>query len=151
MAKGRRALSETPMAADDVQCCVCGLWGQWLGTHIRRVHGISASQYRQDYDIREGDGLASRSLREAARVRAHDMIAAGVLTYDHLPNAVEASKLAPRRMSASAREHQKKATAMARPGDHHKLPPGAKRADGRDADIARLTQQKRRAKRKIQP
>ncbi len=36
-----------------------------------------------------------------------------------------------------------------RPGDAHKLPPGAKRADGRDADKAREAQRRRRAAKNI--
>ena len=140
----RRHLTSEPQAADDVQCLVCGLWGQWLGTHVRRVHNMTAAEYRQRYDLPSGDGMASASLRRAASERAITMIRDGVITYDHLPEAVDAARSASRRMSGAGRDRQRAATADARPGDHHKLPPGAKRADGRDAAVARVAQQRRR-------
>jgi len=140
-----RSLTCEPTAADDVQCLVCGLWGQWLGTHVRRVHKLTAAEYRQRYDIPAGDGMASVRLRSEARERANTMIKDGVLTHDHLPRAVEAARAAIRRMSGTGRDRQRAAMADARPGDHAKLPPGAKRSDGRDAATARVAQQRRRA------
>jgi hypothetical protein len=144
MGKGR-PLADAPVRPDDVQCLLCGKWGPFLGTHIKRVHGLTAAEYRQRFDLRAREGIASASYRARKKEAARGLIETGVLCYDHLPRAVEAARHAGRRMSPSARDAQKASVAEARPGDHSRLPPGAKRRDGRDAAWARIAQERRRA------
>lgn len=145
-----RGLTDKPVSTDDVQCLVCGRWGQWLGTHIRRVHGLSKRQYRERYDLPADGALTSRKIRNSISDGVRTAIADGRITYDHLPRALEAARAAPRRVSGAGRDARSAATTFARPGDHSQLPIGARRADGRDAAVARIAQQRRRAIRRAQ-
>lgn len=137
---GGRPLSNTPRNADDVQCLFCGLWGPFLGTHIRRRHGLSATLYRQVFDLRRHAGLASDSYRAAQRDRMNKRISAGTVSYAHLPVAVETARTAGRGFISTdvSRVRSQTATAV-RPGDHSKHDPADARTLRR-----RLAQQRRR-------
>lgn len=137
--------------SDDVECLVCGRRMQFLGTHIRRVHGMTAAEYRETFDLARSIPLASASFCENARLRMNERIQIGAVDYSHLPLAVEAARAAGRGHIATAVRSQRSETARAtRPGDGARLPDGARRADGRDADRARETQRLRRSRKRDQ-
>lgn len=131
---------------DTIKCLICGRALKFLPPHLRRAHGLSADEYRVQYDLPAGLPLAGESYREVHRRKMARMHAAGALTYDHLPRAVEASRSATDRPKRGASRIKQIATISAtKPWEVRQLPPGAKRADGRDADRAREYQRKRRA------
>lgn len=74
------------------------------------------------------------------------MQAAGDLTYDHLPSAVDAARMAGRgeRTQADLAAQAERARMIKQP----QLPPGTRRADGRDADAAREYQRRYRDSKK---
>jgi ROS/MUCR transcriptional regulator protein len=134
---------------DDVECLICRRKMRFLGAHIKRAHGVSAAEYRAEFDLPASTPLASASYCDQARKRTNERIKAGSMTYDHLPLAVDEARAAGRGYIASSiREQRSKLTETMRPGDKRRLPAGYKRADGRDADRARLTQQRRRQNQK---
>jgi hypothetical protein len=106
---------------------------------------MAAKQYREKFDLPASVPLASVSYCKQARRKTNERIETGSMNYDHLPLAVDEAKKSGRGFIASAsRQARSEAAKRARPGDHSMLPPGSKRADGRDADRARETQRKRR-------
>ncbi|WP_145984769.1 MULTISPECIES: MucR family transcriptional regulator [Methylobacterium] len=105
-------------------CRICGRGFRFLPPHLRHAHQISTADYRRQYGIQASERLADDSYREMSAERMRLMLADGRVTLDHLPKAVEA------------------ACAVTR------LPPGAKRADGRNADHAREYQRAYKIKRK---
>ena len=132
---------------DDVQCLECGKRMQFLGTHIRRVHDLTAKQYREAHDLSASTPLASVSFCEQARRRTNERIALGLMNYDHLPLARDNARDAGRGyIATSIRKRRSETAAKVAPGATNQLPPGAKRADGRDADRARIAQQRRRSR-----
>ena len=136
-----------PPQPDDVECLICRRKMQFLGTHIRRVHGMNASDYRANFDLPASFPLASASYCEQSRRRTNERIAAGSMSYDHLPLAVEQARSAGRGFIATGvRIARSETAAKNRPGDVNRLPDGGKRADGRDANRARKAQQERRAR-----
>ncbi len=139
------------MIPDDIECLVCKRKMRFLGTHIKRVHGMTAAEYRQEYDLPASFALASPSYCEQARRRTTERIALGAMTYEHLPRAVEEARNHGRGYIATSIKQIRSETAKkTRPGDARLLPPGARRKDGRDADKARKAQQKRREKKLTQ-
>ena len=137
------------MTDDRIECLLCGRRYHVLSSHLARTHGISGDEYRAEFDIAQGDPLASESYRAArsevmTRNRQH-----GLVTNDHLPRAVEASRnstVRPKR--GRALEKQRAVLNEHRPWEANQLEPGAQRADGRDADHAREYQRDYRARRK---
>jgi hypothetical protein len=135
-----------------IRCLICGRDFEFLPPHLRLAHGTDAAQYREAFDIAEGQPLASEAYRDARRERMREMQSDGTITYVHLPQAVERAKAAivrPKR--GTAREKQRDVVARAQPWAAHQLPPGAKRADGRDADRAREYQRRYRAAKNRKP
>lgn len=121
-----------------IQCLECGRWFRGLATHLPRVHGMTHDDYREKWGIPKRYPLSGTVTREALSLQMQDQITSGRLTYDHLPSAVEAARRSGRRRKALVDDvRHRKLITEERPGDHHKLPPGAKRADGRDADRSR--------------
>jgi len=102
---------------------------------------MSAGEYRARHDLPATFRLAAIELREAQSLRTRAMIADGTLRNDPL-RASEAARAAGRGTRSSAD--------LARQAEHARklprkqLPPGSKRADGRDADRAREVQRIRR-------
>lgn len=132
-----------------IQCLECGKWFKSLATHLPRIHGMSHDDYRQKWGIPKRFALAGTATREKLSEQMHGYIETGRLTHDHLDSAVEAARAAGRGQKAPVDlKRQSEMTAAIRPGDHSILPPGAKRADGRDADRAREYQQQRRTQTK---
>lgn len=122
----------------------------FLPPHLRRAHGISADEYRREFGLAAGTPLASESYRAMQRDKLNRMIADGTLTYEHLPQAVEAAKSATDRPKrGAALDKQREVMAATKPWQAHRLPPGAKRADGRDADHAREYQREYRRLKKL--
>lgn len=133
------------LSGDTIECLECGKHYRMLtGKHLRLVHGMTPDEYRARWGLPNTAPLAGQATRRARSEVAQQMIADGRLTYDHLPRAAAAAQAVPRDKSPIARRAQADLMRALRPGDHSKLPPGAKRADGRDADTARAAQQRRR-------
>jgi hypothetical protein len=93
-----------------------------------------------------GTPLACLEYREARSAIIRETIDAGKLTYDHLPRAAQIARKAGR----GQRAEWERAEQSERAGRivHATLLPGARRADGRDADRAREYQRARRSRRK---
>lgn len=129
------------VAGQLIQCLECGRWFRALATHLPRAHGMTHAQYRERWGIPARIALAGRGTRALLSDQMRELIASGSLTHDHLPAATASARKTGRRrkapVDAAAQRHR---VASARPGDHSKLPAGAKRADGRDADRARKYQ-----------
>lgn len=128
-----------------IVCQLCGRAFRFLPTHLRKAHGISTTEYRRDYQIQAGEPLADEHYRAAHRAKMDRMVRSGKLTRDHLPDATEAARTAGRGVRTDADlAAQRERILASRPWEANQLPPGAKRADGRDADRARETQRTRR-------
>ncbi|WP_337186563.1 MucR family transcriptional regulator [Phenylobacterium sp.] len=128
-------------------CLECGLSFRSLGSHINRVHQLNARAYKIRHGLPQSHPLAAADLREAQSSLALRLASEGALTYDHLPRAIEAARTAGRGVKCPEDRAKQAAIAAALP--RKQLPPGAKRADGRDADRAREYQReyvRRRAK-----
>ncbi|KQQ40481.1 hypothetical protein ASF61_06935 [Duganella sp. Leaf126] len=128
------------IAGDTIECLECGRRFEFLGAHLKRMHGIDADEYREQWGIPAMTPLAGAAYREAGRQRLLAMQRDGVLTYDHLPNATAKSKVSIREKVGVAKAEHSALVTKIRPGDHSRLPPGAKRADGRNADHRRQYQ-----------
>lgn len=128
-----------------IKCLECGKEFDFLPPHLKHAHGMNAEDYREAYDLPQGEPLASETYRAMQAKKIQRMQAEGRLTYDHLPAAVECSRDArDRTKRGSAREKQREVLATSRPWEKSQLPPGSKRADGRDADHAREYQREYR-------
>jgi predicted transcriptional regulator len=46
-----------------VQCHICGTWWAKLATHVRRRHGMSPDEYREEFGLNKSTGLVSPALR----------------------------------------------------------------------------------------
>lgn len=125
-----------------ITCLICGKSFDFLPVHLNRAHGISADGYRSDYQIPASQPLCSEAYSQAHVEKIRRMQVAGALTYDHLASATHAAKYAGRGTRTAADLEQQAARAKNIP--RKQLPPGARRADGRDADIAREAQRRRR-------
>ncbi|WP_438454942.1 MucR family transcriptional regulator [Vreelandella venusta] len=129
-----------------IQCLECGKWFKSLATHLPRIHDMSHDDYRQKWGIPKRFALAGTATREKLSEQLKEAISKGEFTYDHLGSAIEASRLAGRgRKTPVDQKRQSEMVASIRPGDHSKLPPGEKTADGRDAENRRRYQQARRS------
>lgn len=127
---------------DLIQCLECGRWFDQIGSHLTRVHGIAAREYRQKQRLPASYSLASPAYRERRRMETQARLADGTLKPDPLA-ASEAARTAGRGHRTA--EDLARQAEIARAIPHEQLPPGAKRADGRDADRAREAQRRRRA------
>lgn len=132
-----------------IKCFICGRELNFLPSHLQRAHGVTAQQYREAYDIPQGEPLASDEYRATHAEKIRRMQADGRITYDHLPDAVEKSRIAINRPKrGAALEKQRAVLKATQPWKKYELPAGAKRADGRDADHAREYQRRYRSKKK---
>lgn len=130
---------------DRLYCFECGRSFSLLGQHVRRAHGLSPDEFRDKWGIPRTAPLAGLNLRAKRRDIAIESIATGRLVPAHT-KASEAASGAERGKQGWVRAAHAARIAELRPGDHSLLPPGAKRADGRDAGLAREYQRKRRAR-----
>jgi hypothetical protein len=126
-----------------IECRECGRLFSFLPTHLRRAHGMDAATYRARWEIPSGVPLASDDYREAHREKLRIMAETGVLRRDPAA-ASETAREAGRgeRVKSDLAQQAERARAI----PHEQLPPGAKRADGRDADRAREYQRTYRSK-----
>ncbi|EOC5813760.1 MucR family transcriptional regulator [Cronobacter turicensis] len=136
--------------ADLIECLECGKKLSFLPPHLKRAHQMQAPEYREKYNLPATLPLAGLSYRNAHREKMNRLIADGTITHWHLKEAVEQARGAER----SERRDYDKAQQAARmlKNAHHSertLPPGSKRANGRDADNAREYQRQYRAKKKL--
>lgn len=143
-----KAQVEKYLSHDEIECLECGRRFEFLPAHIKRAHGLSAAEYREKFNLPAGTPLAGRAYRDMHRRKLAALVNSGRLTYEHLPTAVEAAREAVRAPRtdfdlAAQTEHAKNIR-------RKQLPPGARRADGRDADRAREYQREYRARRKQQ-
>ena len=129
---------------DKIQCLICGKRYQFLPTHITRAHQTSADEYRQLFNINAGTPLAGLTYRQKQREKIERLQNEGRLTYEHLNRASEAARDADRNKTDYQRKQQSDLVRAVKPHTVNQLAPGSKRADGRDADHARLYQQRYR-------
>lgn len=128
-----------------IKCLICGREFSFLPTHLRKTHRVSVADYREAFDIAEGEPLASEEYRLAHREKIRRMQVDGRMNYEHLPIASEKSrqaKIRPKR--GAALERQRETIAASKPWTATQLPPGVRRSDGRDADRAREYQREYR-------
>ena len=129
-----------------IACLICGRLFLFLPPHLK-AHGITVDDYRQQYQIPAGRPLCGAGYSEAHAEKIRRMQASGALSYEHLPEATRAAQGCERRpktpedLAAHAQRMKE-----VQPWRVNQLPPGAKRADGRDADQAREYQRHRRAR-----
>ena len=133
------------LSHDDIMCLECGRRFAALGTHLRKVHYMTARDYRERWQIPSGAPLAGITYRRTRSEIAVRLIANGSLS----PAFEAATKAAVdagcrSKVSWQSADHLSVVKAV-RPGDHSRLPDGSKRADGRDADNARQYQRDYRA------
>ncbi len=57
---------------DKVICMICGKGMKTLARHLRTAHGLTASEYRKQFDIPRTQSLAARSYSETRRQMAID-------------------------------------------------------------------------------
>lgn len=132
-----------------ITCLICLKEFKFLPTHLRKAHGVSVAEYREAYNIAQGEPLASDDYRRAHAEKMRRMQSDGRINYEHLGDAVEASRGAKNRPKrGAARKKQIEVICNSRPWEYSQLPPGAKRADGQDADRARIYQREYRRKKK---
>lgn len=123
-----------------LQCLECGACFRGLGTHIRRAHEMTADEYRARWAIPAGYGLVAHSTRvalaqETARRHANGELGA------HLDRATDAARGTSRGSRVTWELAEQSARTMeTRPGDVRRLPAGARRANGENADRARERQ-----------
>ncbi len=91
-----RAEAEAYAAGDSVECLECGKKFAFLPVHIKRMHGLTADEYRERYNIPAGIPLAGKAYREMQRLKLIAMQKDGVLDYSHLPRAEKAARRAGR-------------------------------------------------------
>ncbi|HEP0989111.1 TPA: MucR family transcriptional regulator [Serratia marcescens] len=84
------------MAGDLVECLECGKKFEFLPVHIKRMHGLSADEYRERYNIPAGIPLAGKAYREVQRQKLIAMQKDGVIDYSHLPKAEKSARRAGR-------------------------------------------------------
>ena len=137
---------EAYLSHEKIECLECGKRYSFLPAHINRMHQLTAEAYRLKHNLPAGTPLAGLSYRQAQRDKLNRMVKDGVITYDHLPQAVE-SAIGVKRTHRTSYDLETQAQ-VAKNIAHERLPSGAKRADGRDADKARKYQQAYRLKNK---
>ena len=128
---------------DELECLKCGRHFRQLGRHLHSAHGMTSAEYRCTYDMPAETPLAGRSTREGRSRRLHDMIAAGVLTHDHLPHATELARHVARtpRATWELRERAEQLGAMPRTT----APPGTRDKQGNDMERRREYTRARKA------
>ncbi|EAX8473356.1 hypothetical protein AH421_12110 [Salmonella enterica] len=146
--KNRQDVTEY-LAGDKIQCLECGKMFQMLGTHLLKMHGMTAAEYRERFNLPAKTPLAGAAYRQIHRDKMNRLIKEGVVTHWHLASAVEKARTTGRgeRREFDLIEQKER---MKRNSHYQEktLPPGSKRADGRDADRCREYQRANRAQKK---
>lgn len=129
-----RAEVDAYLAHEKIECLECGQRFAFLGNHLRRVHGISADEYRIAWGLPATVPLAGTAYRAAHAEKIRRMQAEGALTYDHLPRATEAARSAPRpRKTPMDAERQAAMLSELRRAAGRRSLDGNIGSDGRDA------------------
>jgi len=139
---------EEYLADDRIQCLECDRRLRSLSSHLPRVHALTDGAYRERWGIPATAPLAGRATREKLSTGMKQRIAEGRHSLGHLLQATEAARGAARHPRVPATRALQADVARAIP--RTELPPGARRADGRDADLAREYQRKYRARKRAQ-
>lgn len=137
------------VGGDTIECLECGKHFRMItGKHLQLKHGMTQDEYRERWGLPKTLGLATADLKSARAAQTRQMHADGILSSDHLPTASDPQTRRPMtpKVPATRRAHSDMVRQL-RPGDHAKLPAGAKRADGRDSERAREYQRALRAMR----
>lgn len=129
--------------SDLIQCLECGRWLPSIGSHLHRIHGMTAREYRERHDLPKSHKLAGQAIREAQSIQTRRMIAAGTMNNDPIA-ASKAARNAGRGYRTRADLARQAEIARAIP--HATIPDGGKTKDGRDAVKRREAQRRRRAK-----
>lgn len=133
--------------SEKIKCLICGKIFDFLAPHLNRTHKISASEYKEEFDLPAGLPLASGEYRLKHADKIRRMQVTGQITYGHLPEATDLARLAePRPKTRADAAAQIVRLNKVKPWAKNQLPPGAKRADGRDAEKARAYQISYRAR-----
>ncbi|HAV0413628.1 TPA: MucR family transcriptional regulator [Salmonella enterica] len=137
------------LSGDKIQCLECGKIFQMLGTHLLKAHGMTSAEYREKFNLPAETPLAGIAYRQVQRDKMNRLIKEGVVTHWHLADAVEKARTAGRgkRQDFDLSEQKERMKRNAHYQDRT-LPPGSKRADGRDADRFREYQRASRAQKK---
>lgn len=61
--KRRDALASVP-SDKKVQCLICKKWYVQVGTHVVQIHGVSAREYRENFDLERKRGVVPKWYRE---------------------------------------------------------------------------------------
>lgn len=130
-----------------IECLICGKLFDFLPPHLSRGHSITADEYKELFDIPAGMPLASDEYRETGRKRFKQMMADGIITHSHLESAREAAREVKTKLKrGESREIQRRVINKHRPFDKNRIPPGGKRASGKNADREREYQRAYRAR-----
>lgn len=62
-----------------IQCLECGGWFRSIWSHLVRVHGLTAREYREHHDLPKSHKLASNDLRAAQSGLTKGMFADGTM------------------------------------------------------------------------
>ncbi|QEE85956.1 MucR family transcriptional regulator [Acetobacter oryzoeni] len=139
-----RADVDAYLNGEDIECLLCGRRFLILsGKHLKSIHGVTSNEYRKMFCIPAGRGLAgsiyrkqrsdiARNLHNTGRINANPKVAS---------DAARASGRG-QRVAWDISEQAERAAKIDRP----QIPPGSKRADGRDALRAREYQRKYRSR-----
>lgn len=113
------------------------------------MHGMTAAEYREIHNLPAETPLAGTVYRQMHRDKMNRLIKDGVVTHWHLAAATEKARTSGRgeRREFDLSEQKER---MKRNAHYQErtLPPGSRRADGRDADRFREYQKANRAQKK---
>ncbi|UIP28910.1 MucR family transcriptional regulator [Photobacterium sp. TLY01] len=130
------------LSHEHIKCLECGRTFAFLPHHIRRTHHMTSEEYREKYNLPVSAPLAGQTYRAQQREKLLRMRTEGRIDTKHLASASDIARTAGRgqRRDFDLAAQAERASQI----PHEQLPPGAKRADGRDADRAREYQRKYR-------
>lgn len=136
-----RAEVDEYLSGEDIECLICGRRFLILSGKHLKSHGVTSSEYRQMFCIPAGRGLAGAIYRAQRSEIARNLHATGRIKSDPVA-ASAAARHSGRghRVPWDIAEQSSRAAKIY----HPQIPPGGKRANGRDADNAREYQRKRR-------
>jgi len=60
----RRAIKARIPDENKKKCAICGLWFTQVGTHIVQIHGMTAREYREQFDLPIKKGITAPSYRK---------------------------------------------------------------------------------------
>ncbi|MEQ9844602.1 MucR family transcriptional regulator [Pectobacterium brasiliense] len=81
---------------DKIECLECGKRFSFLPTHLRKSHGMSATEYRERFNLPVSTPLAGLSYRASHRDKLQQMVRDGDFDYSHLPVAEKSARRAGR-------------------------------------------------------